>query len=128
MDFFERIGAVGRRIVPELAGRDEPTFVCHWCSDIGLITTGTDRHSPHGRHDTSWYCRCDRGQAMETGHWFDKVYPEHGNRRTVSIDGQKQFEDYLHSNPDRFWLRAGLERLRKNYEQARSRKLAEMER
>ena len=112
--------------MPEPHPEDMPTYACRTCLDTALISRPKTGKRGEPLQDVAWYCSCEAGQAAESGHWFDRIYPETGPRRAVSVKGMAAFRAYCASSGYHgHTMEQRVERLRQRYEKARSRKLDE---
>jgi len=75
----------------EQRGQDERTYRCAVCFDRGFV--------PQGRG--VWFCTCDLGTLGEAGYWRRTRTPQDRGRRTHSVIGQRQWEEYAERHPQR---------------------------
>lgn len=117
-----------RELEDQAMATAERYYGCADCLDQGLVSHLRWVVKLRGWYGAAWYCGCQRGRAMESGYWFGTVYPWEGNQRVTSEQGERELEAYLRAKPDRrAWLGDAIEHLRTKYEEARKRKLRQVQ-
>lgn len=106
----------------------ERFFTCAACLDQGFTSHVRWVVKLRGWYSAAWFCGCAKGRAAEAGYWFGTCYPFEGNQRVVSERGERELEAYLRAHPlERAWLPDAITHLRERYEDARKRKLRQVQ-